>query len=85
MGFMYNSGKGVKCNYPEAMRWLKLAAEQGDATALCHIGFMFEHGQGVDQDDARALVYYNKAARRGDVYSIKNKEIIEARMSALPQ
>jgi TPR repeat protein len=46
---------------------------------------MYEHGQGVEEDDARALIYYNKAARRDDVYATKNKEIIEARMAALPQ
>ena len=85
MGFMYNSGKGVKCDYLEAMRWLKLAVAQGDVTSLCHTGFMYEHGHGVEQDDARALFYYSKAARRGDVYAMKNREIIEARMSTPPQ
>jgi TPR repeat protein len=82
MGFMHSNGKGVAGNYPEAIRWYRMAAEQGNASALSNLGFMFDHGQGVEQDDARALMYYNKAAKRGDVYANKNRDIIEARIAA---
>jgi len=61
------SGKAAlyRHDYVEAMRWLRKAADQGNADAQYDIGWIYEHGRGVAQDDAEAVRWYRKAARPG--------------------
>ena len=49
----------------EAVRWYRLAAEQGDAIAQNNLGVMYRDGQGVPQDDAEAVRWYRLAAEQG--------------------
>jgi uncharacterized protein len=49
----------------EAVRWLRLAADQGDASALFNLGLMSEEGRGVPQDHAEAARWYRLAAEQG--------------------
>ena len=51
---MYDTGVGVAQDAAEAVRWFRLAAEQGDALAQCFLGVMYATGGGVPQDDAAA-------------------------------
>jgi TPR repeat protein len=48
-----------------AVRWYRLAADQGDASAQADLGFMYELGQGVKQDFAEAARWYRLAADQG--------------------
>ena len=41
---MYFNGDGVAQNYAEAMRWYRLAADQGLAWAQYNLGLMHENG-----------------------------------------
>ena len=50
----------------EAVRWYRLAAEQGDATAQNNLGVMYGAGRGVPQDDAEAVRWYRLAVEQGD-------------------
>jgi TonB family protein len=59
---MYDKGQGVTQDYAEAVRWYKLAAEQGDVRAQFNLGFMYDKGQGVTQDYAEAVRWYKLAA-----------------------
>ena len=49
----------------EAVRWFRLAAEQGDATAQNNLGVRYGTGRGVPQDDAEAVRWYRLAAEQG--------------------
>jgi TPR repeat protein len=63
---MYLNGQGVPQDYAEALKWLRLAANQGFAEAQDGLGRMYEHGQGVPKDDAEAAKWIRLAANQGD-------------------
>ena len=46
------------------MRWYRLAAEQGLASAQGTLGFMYANGRGVPQDYVQAHMWFNLAASR---------------------
>ena len=46
---MYAKGQGVPQDYAEAVKWYRLAAEQGFAMAQDNLGLMYKNGQGVPQ------------------------------------
>ena len=62
---MYDLGEGVPENKTEAVKWLTLAAEQGDAEAQYWLGFMYDNGDGVPADDMEAVKWYTLAAEQG--------------------
>lgn len=66
LAWMYLTGKGVRQDYTEAVRWYRKAAEQGDATAQYNIGYAYAIGRGVPKDDVEAAKWYRKAAEQGD-------------------
>ena len=66
LGLMYSSGLRVARDDAEAVRWYRLAAEQGNATAQTALGDMYSSGRGVAQDDAEAVRWYRLAAEQGD-------------------
>ena len=47
------------------MKWFRLAADQGDASAQYNLGFMYADGRGVPQNYAEALKWYRLAADQG--------------------
>jgi len=60
LGFRYTSGDGVKQDYAEAVRWWRMAAEQGKADAQSSLGYMYDQGNGVQQDYAQAVRWSQK-------------------------
>ena len=58
--------EGVPQNYAEALKWYRLAADQGDASAQYNLGVMYDNGQGVPQNYAEALKWYRLAADQGN-------------------
>ena len=64
LGVRYGSGVGVSQDDAEAVRWYRLAADQGIARAQLFLGFMYEDGEGVPQDDVQAHMWFNLAASR---------------------
>jgi TPR repeat protein len=69
LGSCYSDGTGVVQDGAEAMRWLRLAAEQGYASAMYNLGSMYLSGSGVAKDDMEAARWYRLAADRGHVWS----------------
>ena len=61
IGIMYDWGLGVRQDYAEAAKWLRLGADQG-SRAQGTLGDTYANGQGVPQDDAEAAKWYRKAA-----------------------
>jgi hypothetical protein len=49
----------------EAVRYYRLAAEQGDADWQCGLGYCYQHGTGVTLDMVEAVRYYRLAAEEG--------------------
>lgn len=49
----------------EALKWLKMAAEQGEARALLVYGTALYNGDGVTQDQVLGYAYVSRAAARG--------------------
>src|SRR3974390_805842 len=50
MAKMYAKGVGVETNFVEAVKWLRKAADKGDAQAQLTLGVFLENGQGLPQD-----------------------------------
>ena len=71
-GSCYANGQGVAQDDAEALRWFRLAAEQGFAAAQFNLGFMYANGRGVAQDDAEALRWYHLAAEQGVAEAQRN-------------
>jgi TPR repeat protein len=69
---MYKLGQGVPQNYTEAMKWYRLAADQGNAGAQSNLGNMYEFGQGVPQNYAEAMKWYRLAADQGNADAQNN-------------
>jgi uncharacterized protein len=78
LGVMYDKGKGVPQDYPEALKWYRLAATQGDALAQYNLGVMYDMGKGVPQDYAEALKWYRLAAAQGDAEAQTNLGVMYA-------
>jgi TPR repeat protein len=64
LGLMYYKGRGLPQDYAEAIKWYRLAADQGDAAAQGMLGVMYVHGEGVPQDYVQAHMWLNLAASR---------------------
>jgi TPR repeat protein len=66
VGGCYNNGcGGVEEDHAEAVRFYRLAAEQGHAAAQFSLGAMIFNGEGVAQDHAEAVRLYRLAAQQG--------------------
>jgi len=65
LGWMYDVGKGVAQDSQKAVKWYRLAAEQGYAAAQNNLGFFYHVGKGVTQDYQEAVKWYRLAAERG--------------------
>ena len=62
---MYANGEGVPQDYGEGVRWYRLAADQGFASAQYNLSGMYLNGRGVPQDDGEAVRWHRLAADQG--------------------
>jgi TPR repeat protein len=63
LGLMYEDGKGdVLQNNNEAMKWYRLAADQGFGMAQYDIGYMYTLGRGVPRNYVVAHMWLNLSA-----------------------
>jgi uncharacterized protein len=81
LGRLYQFGKGVPQDYKEAVKWYRLSAEQGLALAQSHLSSMYYLGQGVPQDYVLAHMWWNLAGSNGHKDSVKNRNIVEKKMT----
>lgn len=56
----------------EAMKWYRLAAEQGNSIAQYELGGMYKNGDAVPQDYKEAVKWYRLAAEQGAAYAQKS-------------
>ena len=66
----------------EAVRWYRMAAEQGLARAQYGLGFMYENGEGVPENYVRAYAWLNLAAAQGLQGAVSGKAAVEGLMTA---
>jgi TPR repeat protein len=73
---MYGNGEGVPQDFTEAVKWWRLAADQGHAGAQCNLGVKYAQGTGVQQDFTKAARLFKLAAEQGNATAITNLPII---------
>ena len=78
---MYAHGEGVPEDDAEAVRWYRLAAEQGDVTAQYSLGVMYATGEGVSEDLAITYARYNVAGAQGMDFANESKNAVAERMT----
>ncbi len=61
LGLMYNHGNGVAQDHKEAVRWYRLAADQGDANAQSNLGIRYAN----DLNHKEAFKWFRLAADQG--------------------
>jgi len=66
---MYNLGDGVDRDYVQAIPWLRLAGDQGNAQAQLNLGNMYVRGLGTAKDLSEAAKWYKLAAAQGEANS----------------
>ncbi len=66
LGYMYESGIGVKRNFKEAVKWYSKAAKQGHAGAQTNLGLMYRDGSGVKKSYKKAVKWFSKAAEQNN-------------------
>ena len=78
---MYANGEGVPEDDAEAVKWYRLAADQGDASAQNNLGLMYDVGEGVPEDYVTTYAWWNIAAVSGDEDAIANRSRVEQQMT----
>lgn len=67
LGMVYaEGGESVPKDNVEAVKWWRMAANQGNPAGQRILGFLYEAGFGVKRNDAEAARWYRKAAEQGD-------------------
>lgn len=70
---------------PEAVAFLRKAADQGDPVAQTNLGFLCYKGDGVPQDFAEAHKWLSRAAERGNATAQYNLGILYLNGHGVPQ
>ena len=78
---MYDNGKGVPKDAAEAVRWYRLAAEQGQANAQHNLGVMYANGEGVLKDSVLAHMWSSIAGANGNEAARKQRDNLEDDMT----
>jgi TPR repeat protein len=78
---MYDNGEGVPQDKAEAVRWYRLAADQGDAQAQTNLGVKYAMGEGVLQDNVQAHMRGNIGCALGNENGCKFRDYVAAKMT----
>jgi TPR repeat protein len=69
----------------EVVRWLHLAASQGQSNAFRFLAYSYSHGRGVAQNDSAAAYWFHRAATDGDHVSMMAVGLLFAAGRGVPQ
>ena len=78
---MYYERKSLPQDYKTAVKWYRLAAEQGDSDAQLNLGVMYALGQGVLKDYVYAHMWGNIASSNGNENGGKVRDIAVKNMT----
>jgi len=70
-----------RADYVEAVRWYRLAADQGNATAQFNLGVMSAKGEGAPKNFVEAYKWLTIAAARGYSDAAKSRDTVRAGMT----
>ena len=79
---MYADGNGVLEDHKQAVKWYRLAAEQGFADAQIKLAGMYRDGHGVPKSNIWRYALLNLAAANGNKDASDAKESLAAILSA---
>ena len=65
LGWMHENGEGVTKDAAEALRWYRLAAEQGHPGACDKVARFYDGGLGVAEDKQEAIRWFKRAVKAG--------------------
>ena len=69
LGWLYESGQGVKQDHTKAAHWYQQAANKGNDAAQYALATMYAKGNGVEKSNKKALELFTLAANQGDAIS----------------
>ena len=78
---MYGNGEGVSNHDAVAVKWYKLAADQGLVEAQTNLGLRYSTGEGVPQNNIKTYVWWSVSAGKGDEDAKNNREIVAAKLT----
>jgi TPR repeat protein len=78
LGLMYEAGRGVPRNYPEAVRWYSVASSQGEPLAPYYLGRLFQDRIHEPRHYAKARDWYVVAADRAQSKAAVNLGVMYA-------
>src|SRR4051794_32521432 len=78
---MYARGQGVPRDDALAVKWYRVAADQGHALAQNNLGVMHSNGRGVSKDAVLAYRRLNLAAAQGQADAAKNRDRVAKTMT----
>jgi len=81
LGYMYEYGEGMPQDYQKALRWYRLAADQGEATAQNHLGEMYHDGKGVQKDSIQAYMWWTLSVEQGFKLAKESLETVEKKVT----
>ena len=59
------SGRGIKQDYQEVVRWFMMAAKQGEPDSMYHLAICYNDGLGVEKDPKMVASFLHAAADSG--------------------
>lgn len=72
MGYLYQQGKGLPCDFAKAAENYRAAALQGYSAAENNLASLYQHGRGVPRDESLAFHWYHAAAMHGNPAAQQN-------------
>jgi len=66
LGWLYESGHGIKKDYKKAAYWYEKAAKQDRPHAMRNLGLLYQNGHGVEKDYKKAYYWYEKAHKKNN-------------------
>jgi uncharacterized protein len=73
LGEMYTHWSDIQ-NYAEAVKWYRLAAEEGNAVAQFHLGTIYATGYDVPQDYVQGYLWLNLAAAQDEAAGLSAEQ-----------
>ncbi|MFT7305750.1 MAG: TPR repeat protein [Candidatus Azotimanducaceae bacterium] len=70
-------GNGVPEDHTESVKWLRLAAEQRQATVKSTLGLTYAKVKGAPENDRESYLWWSLANTEGDERAKQNIEIIK--------
>jgi TPR repeat protein len=66
LGRLYETGRGARQDYLQAIKCYKIARDLGSTDALYQLGIIYQNGKGTRPDINRAIDHYTQAAEKGN-------------------